>query len=41
MEHFRSSHIQIKLTITVLKCRKFKMQNKLFKNQTLDGDSNI
>ena len=35
------SYVQIKSTITVLKCSKFKMQNKLFKIQTLDGYLNI
>ena len=36
-----SSHIQIKFTITVFKCWKFKTQEKLLKIRTLDGDSNI
>ena len=32
---------QIKFTTTVLKCSKFKMQNKLFKTRTLERGSNI
>ena len=35
------SHIQIKFTITILKCWKIKTQNKLFKIRTLDVDSSI
>ena len=39
--NFCSSHIQIKFTMTVLKCWKFKTQNKMFKIRILNGNSNI